>query len=999
MAIVKDLTVLGPSRFLGDGEFDTIEAISFKKRGSSASYVLLGDGTHKPLSELSASTHDHDAVYAKKDGSNIAANTSWANLSVGGSAGSLSAIIANDKLPERLRQYITTEVTAEANGFGRITSGGPFTFLNTSAVDCMLVSTAYSSNWAAQLALDYRSNNLAVRNKNSGTWNEWAYFLPTIMATTSLTDCNSVNSTGIWTKSNFSNKPTGVTDWGSLFNIRLYTSNNNYHRQLFFDCYGSDKIWTRSDNNGTWTIWKELLNSSNYHSRFITTGSTSYIKIKINSTTTWMISFLVRVYQGYNSYDIVFSGYQYGSHHWYRPQAILQSSTNTSIKVYFGYESNNNLFVVISGGSYTGVEILNATNGYTEITDKSTIGDLFTITNSSSLPSTIQTTDESGVLQSVCDSTGAVTIYRPWYRNETVTNATNATNAGNATNADNANKAYTIYSGITSTSDAPGKFTVNIDGIDTLYDGLTIHVKLSKDYYGVSGGTGAGYNTLNVNSLGAKLIWYRNGTIATSHFRTNAEVTLTYRSSAGSYTVSNTAGGLSAGTYTDGWIATWAYYGDSDYRAMQYYFRYKIYSNSSDTTKNGYLGRYMVVMECPNGTITGLCKTNNAATSTTKTMFSGPLLLNKVYYYGHTDTFNQDAIMTRDAYIHGNINLFEPRYTFNCNTSLTANKPFFIVGTIGSDGYFYLDNSTATSCYAQDYPTTDNGKVYILVGVAYDNYRVNLEMYNPAYVFKNGKLQKYTEYAANAGGLSQSTITSLSSFTHDTNLIYSSAGGSNSIGDKPTGVDAFGVISLKNASGWYGQILMSSNTGNGIYWRNGTTLSGGWHKLLDSNNYTNYVGSGKFVLQNNSGSTFNTLFTANSSTDTTGIKFLNGTNTTVDVVAATSSTPATVKYSVSGITSANSGTMQISANGGTAVNTLFNANSSSATNAINFKAGDNVSIEVTAASGTTPAAVKISSTGGTSGNYVQYTSESNHVEKITVATSPGNNANTLYIIL
>jgi hypothetical protein len=41
-------------------------------------------------------------------------------------------------------------------------------------------------------------------------------------------------------------------------NIRLYDSNNNYHRQLFFDCYGSDKIWTRSDNGGAWTSWKRL---------------------------------------------------------------------------------------------------------------------------------------------------------------------------------------------------------------------------------------------------------------------------------------------------------------------------------------------------------------------------------------------------------------------------------------------------------------------------------------------------------------------------------------------------------------------------------------------------------------------------------------------------------------------------------------------------------------------------------------------------------------------
>ena len=70
MAIVKDLTVLGPSRFLGDATADTIYAQSFVKIGSDNAHVLLGDGSHKALSELSSSTHNHDSVYAKKDGSN-----------------------------------------------------------------------------------------------------------------------------------------------------------------------------------------------------------------------------------------------------------------------------------------------------------------------------------------------------------------------------------------------------------------------------------------------------------------------------------------------------------------------------------------------------------------------------------------------------------------------------------------------------------------------------------------------------------------------------------------------------------------------------------------------------------------------------------------------------------------------------------------------------------------------------------------------------------------
>lgn len=73
------------------------------------------------------------------------------------------------------------------------------------------------------------------------------------------------------------------------------------------------------------------------------------------------------------------------------------------------------------------------------------------------------------------------------------------------------------------------------------------------------------------------------------------------------------------------------------------------------------------------------------------------------------------------------------------------------------------------------------------------------------------------------------------------------AGGSNSVADKPSGVDAFGVFTMQTASGRYGQILMSSNTSTGLYWRTATTLSGGWKKILDSSNYTAYINPANFV--------------------------------------------------------------------------------------------------------------------------------------------------------
>lgn len=73
------------------------------------------------------------------------------------------------------------------------------------------------------------------------------------------------------------------------------------------------------------------------------------------------------------------------------------------------------------------------------------------------------------------------------------------------------------------------------------------------------------------------------------------------------------------------------------------------------------------------------------------------------------------------------------------------------------------------------------------------------------------------------------------------------AGGGNSVADKPSGVDAFGVFTMQTASGWHGQILMSSNTSTGLYWRTATTLSGGWKKILDSSNYTAYINPANFV--------------------------------------------------------------------------------------------------------------------------------------------------------
>lgn len=120
------------------------------------------------------------------------------------------------------------------------------------------------------------------------------------------------------------------------------------------------------------------------------TGTTTKIKIKINSTTSWMLSFVVTLYQGYKSSKVMISGYNYGTNYWYEPEAVLLGDSNgaTSIPVYFGYDSAWNLWVGFDGGNYTGVSVTDVTNGYTQL---SSLKDLFTISNVSSL-STLQKT-------------------------------------------------------------------------------------------------------------------------------------------------------------------------------------------------------------------------------------------------------------------------------------------------------------------------------------------------------------------------------------------------------------------------------------------------------------------------------------------------------------------------------------------------------------------------------------------------------------------------------
>jgi hypothetical protein len=174
---------------------------------------------------------------------------------------------------------------------------------------------------------------------------------------------------------------------------------------------GASGTWGISITGNSATVGSKA--SSTFHQRahFGTQDSRSsgYYKVRILPATSWMLSFIVRIYQGYESYDIRISGYNYGGYYWYSPQASLMDGSGTAIDVRFGYDSAYNLWVAFPASNYTGLDVVSVVNGYTQFDGN--YADQFAIQYESSLSGTVQTTQ---------------TAYRPLKYNENAVSATTA---------------------------------------------------------------------------------------------------------------------------------------------------------------------------------------------------------------------------------------------------------------------------------------------------------------------------------------------------------------------------------------------------------------------------------------------------------------------------------------------------------------------------------------------------------------------------------------------
>jgi hypothetical protein len=267
------------------------------------------------------------------------------------------------------------------------------------------------------------------------------------------------------------------------------------------------------------------------------------------------------------------------------------------------------------------------------------------------------------------------------------------------------------------------EFTAQIPGITEYFDGLTILLK-----NGVV--TSASGFTIDINGIGDKAAY--------SDMATGNPITPTAPSRETTiFNINYTMLFVYSSTIVEGgaWICYRGYNSDNNtigyqLRTNSYslpasdkFYRYRLLFTSADNTKF-----------VPANTSTS---TNATASRTTNTRAINPF--GPIVYYGSTTAIAANAkpgvatLWQQYALSLG--------YSFN-NTGaalvMTTSEPVYLKCTPQADGSAVMDYFT------QALPSTEDGKIYILLGYAYSATNIELIANHPVYYYKNGGVRLWT---------------------------------------------------------------------------------------------------------------------------------------------------------------------------------------------------------------------------------------------------------------
>lgn len=195
--------------------------------------------------------------------------------------------------------------------------------------------------------------------------------------------------------------------------------------------------------------------------------------------------------------------------------AQVQDALEDGSTISLGYSSTNYGTITFSDFSYIDGDVISETVAYVSDDGGDPRWQGFSLKGDASAQNGTWTFSHT-LLATPSDISTALTDY---YDSDTIdTLLTNISSTGGT--ADVA-RCY-----LTAQADTPGRWNVTIPNVEALTNGLTIHVKLQTGC--VSDTFPNGFNTLNVNGLGEKVVWFKQNELLVDQLEAGAVITLSY---------------------------------------------------------------------------------------------------------------------------------------------------------------------------------------------------------------------------------------------------------------------------------------------------------------------------------------------------------------------------------------------------------------------------------------------------------------------------------------
>ena len=260
--------------------------------------------------------------------------------------------------------------------------------------------------------------------------------------------------------------------------------------------------------------------------------------------------------------------------------------------------------------------------------------------------------------------------------------------------------------------------TATVPGIDALFNGVCVWLT-----NGVV--TGGSNFTLNINGLGAKPVYQSQAAEGrvSSVFNVNYTALLIYNET-------RVSGGC--------WDYVYGY--DSNTNTIGYQVR----TNSSALKISDKSRYYRLFFTSADGThwVPANAQTDNSATSV-KTVNQRPIdPFGTIVYNSSNTSYAAEADVSATTVWEQYA--FALGYSFNTTgaaLTLTTKTPVYIKCAPQSNGSAIIDSTTP---FVQTLPSTEDGKIYIFLGIAYSATQVELQICHPIYYYKDGALRIWT---------------------------------------------------------------------------------------------------------------------------------------------------------------------------------------------------------------------------------------------------------------